>query len=164
MPRNDFDDLSKAFMRPDEAAAKLGVNGEIISRLVAKRAVNVKRGPGGEVLVNAAEAALLLGIDTFSDDMDVDQAELTLLIRRIKHLDIRIKRETLALEEQMGKVMPIAEVKQGRIQRIQALRTKLLSLPRDVAPELYGKGIEEIEDLLKEKITKMISYFAGKSQ
>ncbi len=154
--------MNEGYLRPDEAASRLGVSDDQIQKLITGKVVSTKRGPDGEILVNAAEAAVILGIDIHLEEIDDNNVDLALKIRKIKQIDIRIMRDTLAYEEKRGEVIPAAEVKQDQLRRVRAVRAAMLALPRELAPLLYGKSVPAIEKEIRSAVTRVIEQFAGK--
>lgn len=74
--------------------------------------------------------------------------------RRYKALN-----EELRYRENLGQLIPRADVEKLGVQKVIQIRRALLALPRAVAPQLVGLEARESEALLAEKLKEIIAGF-----
>jgi phage terminase Nu1 subunit (DNA packaging protein) len=80
-------------------------------------------------------------------------------LERKRMLENEIKEIELA--KLRGQLISIADVEQGRVQRIREVKRSLLAVPRAVAPRLAGKeDRHEIEQILTAKLKAVCDQFA----
>ncbi len=71
------------------------------------------------------------------------------------------KRTNLAFEIQKGNYLPLEDVQRERIIRINNVKRGLLQMPSALAPRALGKTIEEIEQIIKDEVIRLLRQFAG---
>lgn len=64
-------------------------------------------------------------------------------------------------KEKTGQLIPIGDVERDSVQKIIAIKTKFLSLPRTIAPQLVGLEVQKIESILRIRIEEIINDFAS---
>ncbi len=77
-----------------------------------------------------------------------------------KIAEVRYNLLKLNYEERIGDVISLAKVKEDIGSEILIIKQQFLSLPRQIAPQLFGLEIIEIEELLEKKLKEIISGFA----
>jgi len=74
---------------------------------------------------------------------------------------LQAQERKLKIQEIEGELIPRDEVERGRIARIMAVKRKLLSLGRSLAPVLVGMEAREIEAAINERVREIIRSFAN---
>ena len=64
-------------------------------------------------------------------------------------------------EKKIGELLVRSDVEAASIQKILAVKTSLLAIPKQMTPQLVGLDAKEIEGLLKCKLEEVIKEFAG---
>jgi phage terminase Nu1 subunit (DNA packaging protein) len=75
--------------------------------------------------------------------------------------EARADREELRLKQDLGELVPRAEVEAGRVARVLAIKRAFLSLPQRSAPVMEGMDARQIRSFLGEEIRFIIAQFAG---
>lgn len=60
----------------------------------------------------------------------------------------------------LGSVVSREEIEEGRVQRILALKKAFLSLPKRIVPQMYGREMREMQDVLDKRIKEILNEFA----
>ncbi|MEI8350082.1 MAG: MerR family DNA-binding transcriptional regulator [Candidatus Omnitrophota bacterium] len=64
-------------------------------------------------------------------------------------------------KEKTKQLIPIGDVEKDNVQKIIAIKTKFLSLPRTIAPQLVGLEVQKIESILRIRIEEIVNDFAS---
>ena len=108
------------------------------------------RAPRPEVeLPAAAPRAMASGAGDLQRASVAYKLERTLLLRQQ-----RLERE--------GKMHPVAECQQRRMEQITAVRAALLNLSRSLPPRLAGRPVDEMGRIIEEVVYAILNEFAGK--
>lgn len=67
------------------------------------------------------------------------------------------------LKKKTGDLMDRKTVEDGRVQRILEVKRRLLALPHQLAPQVIGKDIREVEAIIETRIIEVINAFARKN-
>lgn len=74
---------------------------------------------------------------------------------------IKTERAKFELEQLKSELIPRAQVDQENARKVLALKTSLLTLPKILAPRLFGMTEKEIHHTLTERIKDIIRVFSG---
>ena len=108
------------------------------------------RAPRPEVeLPASAPRAMASGAGDLQRASVAYKLERTLLLRQQ-----RLERE--------GKMHPVAECQQRRMEQITAVRAALLNLSRSLPPRLAGRPAEDMGRIIEEVVYAILNEFAGK--
>jgi hypothetical protein len=98
--------------------------------------------------------AVAAWLETWKPDEDGKSAE-----SEFRHW--RAKLAELKYLEAAGDLIPRDEVERGRVQRVLAVKERLLGLPGTLAPLLAGQDARAIQGILTDKIREAIEAFAA---
>jgi len=83
-----------------------------------------------------------------------------LLRAQVLRAKAKAQREEIQLKEELGSLIPLTEVKERDVRRIQVVKRELLAVPRMVAHELVGLNAKEIEVVLKKRVRELLERFS----
>ena len=73
----------------------------------------------------------------------------------------KAQKAELDYQQAIGRLVSIDEIEAGRIERILIVKKALLSLPKDVAPQITGMDPREVQSFLDKRIREVIAKFSG---
>jgi hypothetical protein len=147
-PPKKVRDFRSEVISTAEAVAFLGLNERTFHRLV-EEGVIPKAGNGEYVLGDITEAYWKSRFDT--EGLEAEQTRLTKAKADLAELD---------LAEQRGEVHRASAVMRVWADNVMNAKTRILSIPTKLAPELAGKELQEIQTKLKTEISEALNELA----
>jgi hypothetical protein len=147
-PRKEVRDFRSEAVTAAEASMFLGVN-ERVFYLMVEEGVIPKAGSGKYILGDVTEAYWRSRFDT--EGLEAEQTRLT---------KARADLAELELAEQRGEVHRAAAVMRVWADNVMNGKTRLLSIPTKISPELVGKDLQEIQTKLKTEINEALNELA----
>jgi phage terminase Nu1 subunit (DNA packaging protein) len=87
--------------------------------------------------------------------LDPKEANWENIYRRYKALLAELE-----WKERTKQLVPVAEVEKNNINKILAIKTRLLALPNTVAPQVVGLETKEIAEILRKRVEEILDAFA----
>jgi phage terminase Nu1 subunit (DNA packaging protein) len=131
-----------------EAAAFLDLNERVFYRMV-EEGILPKAGSGEYILGDVTEAYWKARLGT--EGLEAEQTRLTKAKADLAELE---------LAEQRGEVHRASAVMRVWADNVTNAKTRLLSVPAKLAPELVGKELQEIQAKLKTEISEALNELA----
>jgi hypothetical protein len=94
---------------------------------------------------------------------DVSRSEKSEQDRRweSKYREMKALLTELEYRKRAGQLVEVAEVEQGRVQRVLAVKKALLALPRRLAPQVVGLDVRAAEAIINKRVMEIITDFAS---
>ncbi len=74
--------------------------------------------------------------------------------------EVKYRLANLKLEQELGLVIPLEKVKTDLRNEIIIIKQKFLALPKQIAPQMVGLDVHDIEELMTKRLREIISGFA----
>ena len=142
-------------------AAAVGRDPSLIPTYKAKGAP-ITRGPEGyavEPLLAWMEENIRKPATAETDEKKLSERQLLLRAQRVER-ECKARLSQIEVAIRTGRLVPVEQVKEKEVAKVQVVRQALLALPTAVAHHLVGLTAEQVRELLDRRIRDVLERFA----